>query len=209
MFVTWLYNGKLMYTTSDERSNIKQDFARLKCSVGESERWKYNHKDPSSWPTHVLVELYIFADRLDINELRIDLIAALKDSVDTSSYSLYTPAYDYIDSNTTAKSPLRRFVVDQLAYDANRSPANANFWRALPQDITIEALLILSQRVPRRLCSSCHRKGLSWNLVRYNPSQQQTYDAPSYQIDLCLYHGHVDEAEKEACRARSLKAVND
>lgn len=210
ILVTWLHNGKIIYTASDERSNIKQDFASLECSMGESERWKFNHEDPSTWPTHVLVELFIFADRLDIKGLGIDVIDALKGSVDSSTYSLHTPAYDYINSNTTATSPLRRFVVDQLAYDANHSPANANFWRALPHDMTIEVLITLGQRVSHRLCSSCYRRGLSWNDVRYNPFQPQPHgaqDAPTYQVDLCLYHQHADEGEKEACRARRGKAV--
>lgn len=75
--------------------------------------------------------------------------------------------------------------------------------------LTIEVLITLGQRVPHRLCSSCYRRGLSWNDVRYNPFQPQPHgaqNAPTYQVDLCLYHEH-DEGEEEACRARRGKAV--
>ncbi|KAG9554179.1 hypothetical protein KCU71_g10192, partial [Aureobasidium melanogenum] len=46
ILVTWLHNGKIIYTASDERSNIKQDFASLECSMGESERGNSITKTP-------------------------------------------------------------------------------------------------------------------------------------------------------------------
>lgn len=102
IFVTWLYNRKLVYTVSDERSNIRQDFDSLEFSVSDLKRWQFDHEDPLTWPSHVLVHLYIFADRLDVKELRIDILNALRDSEERSMYSLSVGTYRYISSNTTA-----------------------------------------------------------------------------------------------------------
>ncbi|KAK6001448.1 hypothetical protein QM012_002779 [Aureobasidium pullulans] len=200
IFVTWLYHRKMIYTVSDGKSNIKQDFASLECSMRKPNHWKFDHEDPSTWPSHVLFHLYIFADRLEVKELRIDVLDALNISIDNATYSLNVSAYVYISSNTTATSPLRRFVVDQLAYDTCHNPASTIFWRALPHDVAIEVLMALGRRVPSRLCSSCYREGLSWNGVMDHSCQTQ--DTAPYEVDLCIYHEHADEEEKKACRAR-------
>jgi len=196
--VSWFYCGKIVYTASEDGSNIDQDFA----GFGDGDENKMNEDDISTWPKQVLVELYVLADRLDIKRLRDNTIDALITAISESSLSLRVRSYAFVDSNTTAESSLRKFAVDCLAYHLRHSMVDHGFWLDLPHDIAITALLLSAQRAPRALCNSCHLRGLIRNAVKLADDHPCKYeDKMSIMMDNCLYHEHADDEEKKACQA--------
>ncbi|KAH0012092.1 hypothetical protein KCU78_g9828, partial [Aureobasidium melanogenum] len=205
--VTWLYNGKIVYTTSDDNSNIDQDFAGLGYASIPPETPARVHKDTSTWSRHALVGLYLLADRLDIKMLRINTIDALRGAIARTKRGLDAKVYQLIDSNTAAKSPLRKFAVDHLVYGVKHGMADWSFWEQIPHDITTEALLTMGGRLPRALCDDCHKKGLLFNEIALATDHPCKHKDTKPYSDMCLYHEHADDEEKKACRARRSKTV--
>jgi hypothetical protein len=163
--VSWLYYGKIVYTVSDDGLHIGSSFARFK-SLSESDSNNVaDANDSSTWPKLVLVDLYVLADRLDIKELRKNAIDTLNNLMMLSNNTLHTPALEYICSNTTKQSPLRRLVVDHLAYTTLVRPEAKDFWISIPHEIVVEVLMIMGRRLPGQLCGSCYQSGLSQNDV--------------------------------------------
>jgi hypothetical protein len=206
--VSWLYCGKIIYTVSDDGSNIDHDFAVFKRD-DELMSEDINADNNSTWPRQILVELYVLADRLDIRELRTNTIDAVNNSLMHSKLILSVSSHKYISLNTTAQSPLRRLVVDHLAYLRKRNLASLSFWTALPHDITVEVLMKVGARVPVRLCSSCYQKGLRQNGVDFDDDHPcKDEDKTPFTVDMCFYHEHADEEEKKACQANCGNTVN-
>lgn len=167
-------------------------------------------EDTSTWPGHILVGLYLLADRLDMRMLRIDAINALNDMISRTGSSLNIHTYRLIDSNTTAQSPLRKFAIDRLVYGVKHKPVNRQFWADLPHTMAIEALVTTGQRLPCTLCDDCHRKGLLYNEMALAIDHPRKYrDVAPFHGGMCLYHEHTDDAEKMACRARRNMVVID
>ena len=197
--VSWLYCGKIIYTVSDDGSSIDRDFAKFKPEI-ETSSEAMNTDDTSTWPIQVLVELYVLADRLDIKELRTNTIDALDDAIDQSRLDIRS--YTFIDSNTTATSPLRKYAVDTLAYDERHNILDLEFWLQLPPDIAVTALLVWGQRVPLTLCGSCYQQGLFFNGVQLpadHPCKDK--DVVPREWTMCNYHEHTDGEEQKVCEA--------
>lgn len=199
ILVNWLYHSKVAYTISDDGSNIDQDFAGFQHAEKQNE---LNADDASTWPKHVLVELYVLADRFDTKELRRNTIDALLTAIKQSKTSLERESYMFIGSNTTAESPLWKLAMDRLAYYMRHNIADQEFWFDLPHDMAITALLLSSQRVPRTLCNSCYQKGLSTNGIKLATDHPcKLKDKKPLMMDMCVYHEHADDEEKKACQA--------
>jgi hypothetical protein len=208
ILVSWLYYGKIVYTVSDNGSSVESEFADFRRG-DELLAGGVNADDTSTWPKLLLVELYVLADRLDIKELRTNAIDVLDDSLMHSKRTPHLSCLQYISSNTTAQSPLRRLVVDHLAYLRRRNLASLSFWTALPHDITVEVLMKVGGRVPPQLCSSCYQKGLLQNGVNFDDGHPcKDEDKMLFGVDMCFYHEHADEEEKKACQAGRDKTVN-
>jgi hypothetical protein len=122
IMVTWLYNGKIVYTVVNNSSNIDHDFAKVECAKVTTRGLKV-HEDSSTWPKEVLVRLFVLADRLDMKELRNNTIDALITAVERSRTGLKICTYKFIDANTTEESLLRKFAVNRLAYVYADSPS--------------------------------------------------------------------------------------
>lgn len=106
---------------SEDGLDIGPSFARSKSPSGLLAE-EANADNTSTWPKQVLIQLYVLADRLDIKELRKNAIDALNNLMMHSTKTLHIPALEYICSNTTARSPLRRLAVNRLAYAASVRP---------------------------------------------------------------------------------------
>jgi hypothetical protein len=206
--VSWLYYGKIVYTVCDGSLDVGPSFARFKGPSESLANIEADANDTSTWPKQVLVELYVLADRLDIKELRKNTIDALNDLMMLSNKTLHISALEYVCSNTTAKSPLRRLVVDHLAYTAVVRPAAKDFWTKIPHEIVIEVLMIMGQRLPVQLCGSCYRNGLSRNTVVFDDDHPcKDSDQMPFQVDICFYHDHADDEEKKSCQANRDRTV--
>jgi hypothetical protein len=197
--VSWLYYGKIVHP--EDGSIIDQNFAGYN-PENKTPGEETNVDENSAWPKHMLVELYVLADRFDIRELRNDIIDTLAFAIRKSKKGLKPATCKFIDSNTTAKSPLRQFLVDRLAYGMRHSMVDQEYWLSLPHHMAITALLLSGQRTPRTLCSPCYQEGLTYNEVELADDDPcNVNDRKSFFKDPCLYHDHADDEEKEACRA--------
>jgi len=208
IIVSWLYSGKIFY--ADDGSDIDHDFARFVYDE-EADRESIEAEDTATWPKQVLLELYVLADRLDMKALRVDTIDALITSMKFSkTTTLERESYQFIDSNTTAESSLRKFAIDLLAYRTRHSTLHLEFWQDIPQEMALTALLLNCQRAPNTLCDSCYQRGLSRNKVPLADDRPCKYrEERSFKVDACNYHEHADEEEKKACQASCAKTTNN
>lgn len=208
IMITWLYSGKIVYTAVDDIPNIERDFIKLKY-IGKGSSKILRADDTSTWPKQVLVELYVLADRLDIKELRNNTMDALTIATEQTNRGLNSYGFKFVDSNTTAESPLRRFAVDWLAHVPRHNMVDEEFWLDLPQSMAITALLQRCQRVPPTLCNPCYQKGLAHNGIKLaadHPCRDE--DKRPLVAYMCAYHEHKDDEEKKTCQDSRNKTVN-
>ncbi|THY16850.1 hypothetical protein D6D01_07620 [Aureobasidium pullulans] len=211
IFVGWLYYDKLIYTVLDEGSSVDEDFGSLETSIEiDPEGPDAVGEDPSTWPYHMIVELYMFADRFDVKALRIDTLDLFIDSTLTNQWTMLISNYSYIWAHTHASSSLRKLVVHELAYRSVLAE-NANWLLRLPKEMLVEILTTLGRRVPASLCKACHKKGLKKNKVK-DPKEHgmcEVQDIAPYKLDRCFYHEHTSEEELNTCRNRREKMVKE
>ena len=67
--------------------------------------------DPTTWPYHTLIQLYVLADYFQIRELKADSLDAFIRATDKSTFMLNFSGIQYVYNKTSAGSPLRKFVV--------------------------------------------------------------------------------------------------
>lgn len=218
IIVSWLYNGKICY--AEDGSNINCDFASLEqaddCYDDDDEndededRETMKADDIATWPYKVLAKLYVLADRLDIGELRNNAIDALNTALERRPFEcLAVDDCKFVDSNTTLESPLRQFVVDELAYGCLRRPQDFEFWRALPHDIAVGVLMRVGGKVPKELCSTCYQMGLSRHEVVLDDGHPcKNNDKAPFAVDMCIYHDHADDEEKKECQASRFNTAD-
>jgi hypothetical protein len=205
--VSWLYYGKIIYTVCDDGLDVGPSFARFK-SLSESLAGEADAEDTSTWPKQVLVELYVLSDRLGIKELSNNTIDALNSTLMRSTKSSAISHLEYVSSNTTAQSPLRRLILDHLTYTSGFGPQSIDYWTAVPHDIAVEVLMRLGRRLPTQLCGSCYRSGMSRNNVVFDADHPcKNLDKMPCEVDLCIYHDHADDEEKKLCQANRDKTV--
>ncbi|THX20640.1 hypothetical protein D6D11_10729 [Aureobasidium pullulans] len=211
IFVGWLYYDKLIYTVLDEGSSVAEDFENLETSIEiDLDGPDVVDQDPSTWPYHVIIELYMFADRFDIKALRIDTLDVFIESTLKNQRTMLISSYRYIWTYTHVSSPLRKFVVHDLAYHSVYEEG-ARWWLGLPKEMLIEVLTTLGRRVPTTLCKVCYKKGLEKNEVK-DPKEHgmcKVQDIAPYKLDLCFYHEHTSEEERNTCRNRREKMVKE
>lgn len=207
LVVSWLYTGTIVYGVSDNGPNIQSEFADFKYG-GEFDDEEINADDTSTWPKLVLVKLYVLADRLDMKVLRNDSIVALNNALMRSKRTIHVSSLRYVSSHTTARSPLRKLIVDHLAYTAVVDLERKGFWSIVPHDITLDVLMRVGRRVPVKLCNSCYQKGLSENKIVVDDEHPcKNEDDMPFLVDICIYHEHADDAEKKACQASRDKII--
>ncbi|THW20321.1 hypothetical protein D6D24_02348 [Aureobasidium pullulans] len=211
IFVGWLYYDKLIYTVLDEGSSVAEDFENLETSIEiDLDGPDVVGQDPYTWPYHVIIELYMFADRFDVKALRIDTLDVFIESTLKNQRTIFSSSFEYIWTHTHASSPLRKFVVHDLAYHSVYEEG-ARWWLGLPKEMLIEVLTTLGRRVPTTLCKVCYKKGLEKNEVK-DPKEHgmcKVQDIAPYKLDLCFYHEHTSEEERNTCRNRREKMVKE
>lgn len=164
---------------------------------------RYESDDPRSWPRGVLIRLYILADRFDVRELRDDTLSTLIHAriEQKSAYRLKELRYIYL--NTSAKSMLRRYVVHRTAY--NRCfTENASYGDIYPPEFLAAVMVKNSRRLPKETCRKCHQRAFKGRGLEEKAIDDMVEDRDiiPYYRDICFYHEHHDEEEREACRVR-------
>ncbi|KAG9750926.1 hypothetical protein KCU73_g6459, partial [Aureobasidium melanogenum] len=168
---------------------------------------QFEEEDFTTWSCDVLIKLYVFADRFDVRQLRISTLDALIATVDEPWDSLYVR---YIYMNTPTESKLRDFAVQHTAYRCQFS-VEGDGWGTYPHEFLEAVMITNGRRLPYKQCDECYKKAIEGleeeDFLSGGLSREE--DLPSYEIDPCFYHEHLDEEEHEACRVRrkSLKSA--
>ncbi|CAD0090540.1 unnamed protein product [Aureobasidium mustum] len=163
----------------------------------------YKEADPNSWSCDVLIKLYIFADRFDVRSLRADSLDALMHAIDRDASKFGLRDIRYIYMNTSANSPLRRFVVHHIAYHHAFSES-ASSWENYPAEFLAALVVINGRRLPIKLCRDCHHTAILLNGLQGLDIDDVCAedDFAPYEKDSCFYHEHLNEEERNVCRVR-------
>lgn len=159
--------------------------------------------DPTTWPFHIIIQLYVLADYLQTRELKADSMNALIDAGEKQMCVEDLNEIQYVYNKTPAGSPLRKYMVHHAAYwypFENDGPT----YEILPVEFLAAVMVTNSRRLPEKQCQECHSEAFASTrvLAFQNDERDPEEDLPPYQRDLCLYHEHSDEEEREACRLR-------
>jgi len=144
IFSAWVYGSGLCYIGENNGNAMKDDdfemFAGQASEIRAFARLLHHRdlrekKDPSApsnltttcapldpdrpttWPWALLVNLYIFGDRFDTKQLRVDVIDWMMTKAEGSSEDLTFLTVTHAFDNTPASSPLRSFLVHHMAYN--------------------------------------------------------------------------------------------
>ncbi|THZ52828.1 hypothetical protein D6C90_00907 [Aureobasidium pullulans] len=227
IFVAWLYTGKLNYESSDLNIPAKNDFEQLHTILTDEHPYEqeddeedrddgmpidefflydFDQEDPETWTYLILCALFVLADRLDVPKLKtlaLDTIIGRrrnKGPIPNASAVLYTYAH------TTRNSKLRRLLVHTIAYEVEFKQSH-HVWNHWPLEFLTAVMVTNGRRLPAKQCESCFDNALSDNQISDHviDDVDRTEDKPPFRRDLCFYHEHKDEEEKEACRAEREK----
>lgn len=127
-----------------------------------------------------LIELYIFAHKFDVAQLREDALDTFRELFDTGTL----PSKDALAkafNNLTEDSPLLRYMIDDYC---NR------FIPTVSDEQESESTVKV---YPHRLTAL-----LLVKMAKHRPSIKR----PEEQADLCAYHEHKSDGEKAHCRKR-------
>lgn len=166
--------------------------------------------DPTTWPSDVLVQLYILADYLQSRELRAVSLNTLNKAIDKQDtiIPLITARYTY--NNTSAGSLLRKYLIHHTAY-RRQFDEDVSSYTNLPVDFLAAVMVNSSRRLPDTLCSECYGKALEATSVSGPEIDERDLasDFPPYKKNMCFYHEHANEEEREACPLRGEESDSD
>ncbi|KAF1850014.1 uncharacterized protein K460DRAFT_257994, partial [Cucurbitaria berberidis CBS 394.84] len=162
-FVHWLYY---------ERFPVRS----LNDDMGLLEEWEREENDlPSTW---WFVDLYIFGNKYEVHQLKIDVLNELFHLLEHESKSrlpgldVVQEAFDLLPTD----SPMCGFLVEAYCYWANPETL---------EEFGVFSCMPFLKAVWCRMCQ-LNQKGLK-------PQK-------NYKIDICDFHEHSTDEEKEACR---------
>lgn len=203
IFVTWIYDNVIRYTAPDDSHNLEEDFESIRdCSICD---WKEQDRDgdvPGTWPYWALIGLYLLGDRFDAQQFRIGTIDALSDALDKQDHGMTSREHNYSCKNTSARSPLRQFAIHRMAHTTVFKTKDLEYWSELPGEYLAQVMIEMGMRMPSELCGGCYKRGLVENEAKDLQDlgmSSETDEAP-YDKDMCFYHEHANEEERELCR---------
>lgn len=161
-------------------------------------------ENPLTWPWKLLIDLYIFGDRFDCRQFRMDIIdIMLAKSEGEGVFSNLLLQIPHALANVPQSSPLRLFLMHTVAFDfALSSPDEV--YMILPKDFLIGVMKICSQRMPKRLCDSCYgyaKKYCDLSQCTIHDYLEGKDQSPA-EVNICVYHEHITTGEGIACQAR-------
>ncbi|THV96468.1 hypothetical protein D6D27_02670 [Aureobasidium pullulans] len=223
VFVAWLYTGKLTYESSDPSVSAQDEFEKLDTMLNDQYPFdreddpesdmpmtddlsEFDAEDPTTWTHTIICALFVLADRLDTPRLKVLVLDFIPDRERCMDILPSHAAILYSNANTTKSSPLRRLIVHIAAYTSSFGQSSCT-WNHLPPEFLTAVLVTLGRRLPTKQCKSCFDDALQDNGIsdRVIDDVDRTEDMPPFRRDICFYHEHKDEEEKEACRAEREK----
>ena len=86
-----------------------------------SQKWWGKNSDQVQWPQmYHVIELYVFVDVARIPILQNQCIDSLR-SLSNALAALPTPTFAYVWENKTERSPLRRFLLDDIVWESGHN----------------------------------------------------------------------------------------
>lgn len=170
IFVHWLYAGSLP----------NKSFAK------DNDKFK-NWFDDEGLLMGKCILVYIFADKYDVEKLRLDCINDLFRFTSPDSKSLLGPESSIILAFATlpSKDPLCRMITDIFCEWANVTKEE-HLW-------SVYTCVPFLQSLWKRF----HEKNRE---TAYNTGKRVTKEQSIFGRELCYYHDHADEEEKEVCK---------
>ncbi|KAG9595875.1 hypothetical protein KCU77_g2952, partial [Aureobasidium melanogenum] len=165
---------------------------------------QFEQENFTTWSYDVLIRLYVFAHRFDVRQLRADSLDALI-SITCGPSGVFGPLYvRYIYQSTPTKSKLRDYTVHSTAYGRNFFKRDAHQWEMCPREFLVAVMTINGKRLPYKQCDDCYKRAMrNWRPEDSMCGERsREEDLAPYQRDLCFYHEHTDDEEREACRKR-------
>jgi hypothetical protein len=193
---------------SQQQTSSTSDINDGSLSIVELE---YQEDDPRTWSYEVLVKLYVLADRFDIRELRADSLDALGHATQNKSALCHSMVVRYIYMNTPSGSKLRQYIVHCAAYGLDFSEG-VSIWLTYPLEFLAAVMVTNGRRLPIKQCCDCYHAALEMAPVLGSDEDDERdseEDSPPYKRDMCFYHEHPDEEEREACRLRREDPESD
>ncbi|KAK6382445.1 hypothetical protein LTR65_010877 [Meristemomyces frigidus] len=200
LFAAWLYTGNIELPDADEltwyshyerkvqratEAGMAQRDGDSDGSDEASEDCKTTDDQPDqSVIQSLLIDLFIFADRRGVSGLRndiIDLLAIQRESgwsLVSGSAERVGAAYSSLPSN----SMLCRYLIEEAAYGWDFGFGAMDSLQEFPPEFmaaVMKCMLLFSKR-----------KGIKF--------------APDWRDDMCIFHDHDSDAERERCEAAHL-----
>ncbi|GAB7340370.1 hypothetical protein MBLNU457_6815t1 [Dothideomycetes sp. NU457] len=214
--VAWLYTGRVHYITehvSDQEAVNLTATAELSPSGQPLKIPEF--ENPDRWDLSLLVELYIFADRYFFCELKKDLLRHIVDNLHNKRWipevEEEAKLLGYIWTSLPRGSGLKTLILDVWAFNFDWE-MDENIAALLPRELLTGLLKKVCDRLPYRLCKNCknedYRDKITDVDTNVDPSSHEQEVAP-FNWDMCIYHEHQDDAEREACEAASVARAEE
>lgn len=184
MMTNWLYTGKLHVPAAAQRqalATLDELYPKQLSYCGQDASNTGQRYSPPGSPEVDLVMLYILADRREIRRLRNEVLNGLifRREKGCSLLSSNFPLIQVAFISLPPSAKLCSFLIDEATWGWDEGLAHMDDLTHLPADF-------LGKVVQKMVQLRRERKLL-----------------PPWRQNLCVYHEHVDDAEKAACRERS------
>ncbi|KEQ60688.1 uncharacterized protein M437DRAFT_53902 [Aureobasidium melanogenum CBS 110374] len=204
IFVAWLYSGRLTYESSDPSTSSHEEEDEKDDGDKKDELADFQEEDSRTWSYLILTGLFILGDRLDAPRLKRSILDTIVKKINQTRKVPFGTVVIYAYANTPKKSPLRQLLVHIFAYEKSfsRSPKNSKL-KYLPAEFLAAVMIRMGRRLPFRQCDSCYERALDANKLTSEDIDDvhKEEDQAPYDHNLCFYHEHKDEEEKNACQA--------
>lgn len=170
----------------------------------------YDYHDPVTWPWIWLFELYLFADKYSVRDLRIAVFDVIQLKVlqrEPRTYLLASISeLTYVVDNLLPSSPLYRSLIDYQTFapfgnTGDDAEEQGSFFEDLPGHFLARSYVAARRRTHAARCSKCRVNGTGEECAatdhkrfdRMGPKDKGT----------CFYHEHgADEEERAQCGLR-------
>jgi len=207
--VAWLYTGQVHYVAEAQETTTTSH--RLDNRSLEPPR---DPKDTEVRSWELLTAIYIFADRYMLKALKKDMLVLF--SIQLPKHCSLLPFDDVnllvqVWSNLPHDSGLKQLILDVWAFKLEEGP-DSDVVARLPTELCAGLFKRLFHRLPYTLCRICVGDALErWEWKHWDCQ----YDAgifddndelAPFEHDMCWYHEHHDEDERDACQAEAEAA---
>lgn len=223
--VAWLYTGRVHYIpehvsgqeavnhTASTQASLSREMSPSGRALGVPEV-----DNSGQYDLELLVDLYVFADRYMLQALKKDLLPHI--SMRLQFNDCWLPEFgednlkllQYIWTTLPRNSGLKILILDVWAFDFGWN-MNDELAELLPTELWTGLIKKVFTRLPDRFCKTCvgeacdYRQEEHWQFEHWVDGTLELDTAGKevtpFDFDMCIYHEHQDDAEREACKAEA------